>query len=314
MSEFGLIARLAPLLDDVGDDAAVMDLDGQLVVAVDVVVEGVHFRRDLSSWRDVGWKAVAVNVSDLAAMGARPAGAVVGLCLPAGGAVQDVVALYEGMREACDRWELRLVGGDTVAGPGVVVSVTVLGTVEHGRAVTRAGARPGDRLVVVGALGAGAAALAQVASGTAPDLALLAAHRRPVALPAAGRVLAARGARAMIDVSDGLGADLGHVCEASGVAVRLRARALPVAPGALEVGGWKLVCGGGEDFALVAALPPEVAEAAAREAGEAEGVPAAVVGEVTVRGEGPAVVLELPEGGRLELDHLGYDHFGDEDA
>lgn len=281
-----------------------------MVVTIDLIVEGVHFRRDLSSWEDVGWKAVAVNVSDLAAMGADPTAVVVGLCRPRDLHEDDVVALYRGLRAACDRWGLRLVGGDTVSGPTTVVSVTAIGEVEQGAAVTRAGARPGDRIVVVGTLGAAAAALMQVHAGVEPDPALLAAHRRPMALPAAGRALAAQGARAMIDVSDGLGADLGHICEDSGagagIGARVVAAALPVAPGALEAGGWELVCGGGEDFALVAALPPEWAETAALAAAAAEGVPAAVVGEITAC---PGVVLVLPDGGRLVLDRMGYDHF-----
>ncbi len=321
MSEFDLIARIAPLLDGAGDDvvvghgddAAVVRVGGsEVVVAVDVVVEGVHFRRDLSSWEDVGWKAVAVNVSDLAAMGAIPAAAVIGLCRPAGFGEDDVEALYRGLRAACDQWDLRLVGGDSVSGPALVVSVTTFGRVGGSGAVTRAGALPGDRLVVVGALGAAAAALAQVARGARPDPAHLAAHRRPRALPEAGRSLAQHGARAMIDVSDGLGADLGHLCAASGVAARVTASALPVAPGAREVGGWRLVCGGGEDFALVAALPPECAEEAARAAADAGGVLAAVVGEVH-EPHGTTVVLDLPGGGTLDLDRMGYDHFREGD-
>lgn len=321
MGEFDLIARIAPLLDrpggDVlvghGDDAAVLRIGGRGVcVAVDVLVEGVHFRRDLSSWPDVGWKAIAVNVSDLAAMGATPTAAVVGLCRPSALAEADVEAIYQGMRAACDRWGLRLLGGDTVGGPALVLSVTVLGDLEPDQAVTRGGGRPGDRLVVVGALGGAAAALAQVEAGQRPDGVLLATHRRPVALPAAGRVLAAHGARAMIDVSDGLGADLGHLCAASAVGARLSAVALPVAAGVVEAAGddlWRLVCGGGEDFALVAALPVERAKAAAAAASAAEGVPAAVVGALVPRDEGPAILLELPDGGRLVLDRMGYDHF-----
>lgn len=321
MSEFDLIARIAPLLAGAGggvlvghgDDAAVIEVGGRGVcVAVDVLVEGVHFRRDLSSWRDVGWKAVAVNVSDLAAMGAAPTGAVVGLCRPAALAEADVEALYAGMRQACDRWGLRLLGGDTVSGPALVVSVTALGDVDPKRVVTRGGGRPGDQLVVVGALGAAAGALGQVEAGQLPDPVLLAAHRRPVALPAAGRVLAAHGARAMIDVSDGLGADLGHLCAASGVGARVSAAALPVASGVTEAAGgdlWRVVCGGGEDFALVAALPADAAEAAAHAASAAERVPAAVAGELVPLGVGPAVLLELPDGGRLVLDRMGYDHF-----
>ncbi|MGH8932589.1 MAG: thiamine-phosphate kinase [Egibacteraceae bacterium] len=322
MGEFDLIARIAPLLDGAGgdvvighgDDAAVVRVGGsEVVVAVDVIVEGVHFRRDLSSWEDVGWKAVAVNVSDLAAMGAIPTAAVIGLCRPAGFREDDVEALYRGLRAACDRWALRLVGGDTVSGPALVVSVTAFGRVDGDGAVTRAGALPGDRLVVVGALGAAAAALAQLARGTTPDPGHLAAHRRPRALPEAGRRLAQHGARAMIDVSDGLGADLGHLCAASGVAATVTASTLPVAPGALEVGGWRLVCGGGEDFALVAALPPERAEEAARAAAHAEGVPAAVVGEIH-EPQATAVVLDLPGGGTLDLDRMGYDHFREGDT
>lgn len=296
-----------------GDDAAVVEVGGRGVcVAVDMLVEGVHFRRDLSSWPDVGWKAVAVNVSDLAAMGAIPTGAVVGLCRPVTLAAADVEALYTGMRQACDRWGLRLLGGDTVGGPALVVSVTALGDLAPGEVVTRGGGRPGDRLVAVGALGAAAAALRQVETGQRPDPALLTAHRRPVALPAAGRALAAHGARAMIDVSDGLGADLGHLCAASGAGARVSAATLPVASGVAEVAGedlWRIVCGGGEDFALVAALPAEAAEAAAHAASAAEGVPAAVIGALVPLGEGPAVLLELPDGGMLALDRMGYDHF-----
>lgn len=322
MGEFDLIARIAPLLDGEagavtvghGDDAAVLDVAGRgVVVTVDTLVEAVHFRRDLSSLADVGWKAVAASVSDLAAMGARPVAAVVALCRPGRIDTDEVEALYRGMRAACDRWGVRLVGGDTVAAGELVVSVTGLGELDTpAAAVRRSGARPGDRVVVVGALGAGAAALAQVAAGAEPDEPLLAAHRRPVALPAAGAVLAARGARALIDVSDGLGADLGRVCAASGVRARVRWPDLPVARGAADaataVGADPIavVAGGGEDYALVAALPSELAEAAAAEAGAAEGVPAAVVGEFVT---GSGAVLALRDGRERDLAGLGYDHF-----
>lgn len=322
VGEFELLARLAPLLDGDaaavavghGDDAAVLEVGGRgVVVTVDTLVEAVHFRRDLSSLADVGWKAVAASVSDLAAMGARPAAAVVALCRPGRVDPGDVEELYRGMRAACDRWGVRLVGGDTVAAGELVVSVTALGEVDTpAAAVRRSGARPGDRIVVVGALGAAAAALVQVAAGTEPDVPLLAAHRRPVALPAAGAVLAARGARALIDVSDGLGADLGHVCAASGVGARVAWADLPVAVGVVDAARAAgadpvaVVAGGGEDYALVAAVPPEAATDAVAAAGAAEDVPAAVVGEVV---EGSRVVL-VEEGGReRDLAGLGYDHF-----
>jgi thiamine-monophosphate kinase len=295
LSEFGLIAELAPFLSGAGegiavghgDDAAVLDLgDRWVCLAVDVVVEDVHFRRDLSSPADVGWKAVAVNVSDMAAMGAQPSAAVIGLCRPPHVPAEEIAGIYEGMAAACETWGLKLVGGDTVAAEALALSVTVLGEVAPGAAVTRGGAQPADALVVVGALGAAAAALAQVAAGNEPAEALLAAHRRPRALPAAGRILAEHGATAMIDVSDGLGADLGHICAASGVGAVVRWDDLPVAEGvraaAAQLGAdaVAIACGGGEDFALLAAVPADRAEAAVAAAAAAEGVPAAVVGEV----------------------------------
>lgn len=321
--EFALIAQLAPFLsgpDDRiavghGDDAAVVDLDGRLVVlAVDVVVDGVHFRRDVSTPEDVGWKSVAVNCSDLAAMGASPTAAVVGLCRPEEVPAEEIERLYAGMQQACDRWGLRLVGGDTVRSEALALSVTVLGDVE--RPVTRAGAQPGDALVVVGSLGAAASAVAVLAAGGDPDPAHLEAHRRPRALVAAGLALAAGGATALIDVSDGLGADLGHLCTASGVSARVRAAALPIAGGvteaavALGADPLDLACGGGEDFALLAALPADAAGSVAAAAAEAEGVPAAVVGEVVEpAGEGPDALLVLADGSTRDLAGLGYDHY-----
>jgi len=324
MGEFDLLARLAPFLsgagDDLvlgsGDDAAVLRVgDREVCLTVDVLVEGVHFRRDLSSLADVGWKAVAVNCSDVAAMGASPSVAVVGLCRPPAVSEAEITELYEGLSAASRHWGLRLVGGDTVSADALALSVTVLGDVaEHG-AVPRSGARPGDHLVVVGALGAAATALRQVAAGVEPDAMLLAAHRRPRALVAAGQVLARGGATAMLDVSDGLGADLGHLCEASGVGAVVRASALPVEGGVASVLGalgadWvEVVCGGGEDFALLAAVPAERAEELAAAAGAAEDVPAAVIGEIVDRPPGPAAVLALDDGTTRDLTGLGFDHF-----
>jgi len=322
--EFELLGALAPflasaggdLLVGTGDDAAVLRVGGRpICITVDVLVEDVHFRRELSSFADVGWKAVAVNVSDVAAMAGTPSVAVVGLCRPAALPEAAVTELYRGMDEACGRWGLRLVGGDTVAADALALSVTVLGEVGAGGGVRRSGARPGDRLVVVGALGGAAAALAQVGAGREPAAALLAAHRRPRALVDAGLALAEHGATALIDCSDGLGADLGHVCDASGVHARVDWSALPVADGVATavagVGGdlVRVVCGGGEDFALLAAVPAERAEAAAAAAGAAEGVPAAVVGEVVAAGDGPAVLLRTGDGADLDLSGLGYDHY-----
>ncbi len=313
--EFDLIARLAPFLTGsgeglvigAGDDAAVIRVgDRDVCLAVDVLVDGVHFRRDLSSFADVGWKAVAVNCSDIAAMGATPTAAVVGLCRPDDLPAADVEALYAGMDEACRRYGLRLVGGDTVRAAALALSVTVLGDVDPDRAVRRSGARPGDRIVVVGTLGAAAAALAQAVRGAEPDRDLLAAHRRPEALVEAGGALAAAGATAMIDVSDGFGADLAHICDASGVGATVDADALPAAAGvagaasALGRDPLDFVVAGGDDYALVATLPAGVADTTAAAVG---GV---VVGEITA-GSGP--VLVAADGTTTDLTGRGWDHY-----
>lgn len=318
-SEFDLIARLAPFLtaggEDVvvghGDDAAVIDLDGRSVcLAVDVLVDEVHFLRALSSMADVGWKAVAVNCSDMAAMGAIPSVAVVGLCRPADVAPDDIEQLYAGMSEACERWGLRLVGGDTVSAHALALSVTVLGDLGGVAPVRRSGARPGDRVVVVGGLGGAAAALAQHRAGAPVDEGLLALHRRPVALVKEGRMLAETGATALIDVSDGFGADLGHVCRASGVGAVIDAAALPAVAGvdraARELGRDPLdfVAGGGDDYALVACIAADLADAVA---GDTGGV---VVGEIVA--EPASVRLRLADGSMRDLAGMGWDHYREE--
>ena len=314
--EFDLIARLAPFLatggDGLvvghGDDAAVLDLGGRGVcLAVDVLVDEVHFRRDVSSMADVGWKAVAVNCSDMAAMGATPGVAVVGLCRPATVPATDIEGLYSGMAAACAQWGLRLVGGDTVAAQALAVSVTVLGDIDVAKAVRRSGATVGDRLLLVGELGRAAAALALLDKGLDAADDLLAAHRRPVAHVAAGTALAAAGATAMIDVSDGFGADLMHICRASDVAAVVDAAALPIPPGVdaaaqqLGTDALDFVVGGGDDYALLAAVPADTAAATAQAVG---GI---VVGEVV---DGPAsATLRLPDGSTRDLAGAGWDHY-----
>lgn len=312
--EFELIARLAPflaaegegLLVGHGDDAAVLEVGGRgVAVAVDVMVEDVHFRRSLSSLADVGWKVVTVNVSDLAAMGATPSVAVVGLAKPASVDADDVEALYVGMHEAAVHYGLRLVGGDTVSADALALSVTVLGDVGVKDAVRRSGAQVGDRIVVVGTLGAAAAALAQADDGRVPDPRLLQAHRRPVAHVGAGRALAEAAATAMIDVSDGFGADLGHICRASGVGARVQASALPVGEGvpeaAIALGREPLdfVVGGGDDYALIATMPAEASMNSLTHMGAVE------VGTIV---EGEDVTLVRQDGRTESVGQRGWQH------
>lgn len=322
--ERALLARLLAQLGEApagvelaaGDDAAVVRIDGTPVaVTVDVLIEGVHWHPAVCASADVGWKALAVNVSDLAAVGAAPSAALVGLQRPSGTADADIEAIYTGLQAAADRWGAAVVGGDVVQAETLALSVTAIGGLSGREPVTRAGARAGHQLVCVGTVGSAAAALAAIRAGAelAPELA--AAHCRPQALPAAGRILAEHGAAAMIDVSDGLGVDAAHLCRASGVTARLLGARVPLAPGAADaaraVGAdlWDLVAGGGDDFALLAAVPADAAAEAARRAGEAAGVPAAVVGELLApTAEASLVTLDTGHGPPRDITDLGYEH------
>lgn len=322
--EFELLAALSPYLDGDGegvplgvdDDAAVVLVGGSPVaVAVDTLVDGVHFDRAISSFEDVGFKAVAVNVSDLAAVGAEPVAAVVSLQRPADTPDQNVIALYRGLRAGADRWGLVLVGGDTVQAPALTVSVTVLGRPLGAALLRRDGARPDDVVLVAGRLGLAAAALTLHRAGATDVLEahpeLLAAHRRPEALPAAGSVYVTGGASAGIDVSDGLGRDLGHIAELSGVGIEIEERLLPIHPGVqaaaerLEVDALDLVVGGGDDYALVACVPPE-RHTTVLAALDAAGVAGHAIGHVVEGGGG--VRLRRSDGTVTEVSSSGWQH------
>ncbi|GAA4675997.1 thiamine-phosphate kinase [Pseudonocardia yuanmonensis] len=269
IGEFGLIERVtrdraqppATLLGP-GDDAAVVaQPDGRVVACVDVLVEGVHFRLDWSTPRDVGRKAVAANLADVAAMGAVPTGLLVGLAAPRETPVETLEGLAEGMWAEAGVVGVGLVGGDVAASSTLVVSVTALGSLEGRAPVTRAGARPGDVVAVCGRLGWAAAGLAVLTRGFRSPGAIVDAHRAPTPPYAAGPAAALGGATAMIDVSDGLLADLGHVALESGVRIALRREAFAV-PGrlaeiapALGVDPLDWMLTGGEDHALAATFP-----------------------------------------------------------
>ncbi len=267
VGEFGLLRRVLPALPQTdavlvppGDDAAVLAVPGAVVASTDVLVDGVHLRLDWSSARDVGHKAAAVNMADIAAMGARPLALLVGLVLPPSTEVEWAEELTAGLAEATAAQGVAVVGGDLVAGGVLTVAVTALG-VPVGPIVRRSGAHDGDVVAVCGRLGWAAAGLAVLQRGFRSPRALVDAQRRPQPPYAAGPHAAAAGATAMIDVSDGLLADLGHVAEASGVAVVVDATRVPLdepvvamaAAFGLDPLRWVLT--GGEDHALAATFP-----------------------------------------------------------
>lgn len=291
----------------VGDDAAVVRPgSGDLVLTTDALVEGAHFDRATTTPRDLGAKAIAVNVSDIAAMAGSPRYALCALTLSDEVDAGWTMELFGGMREACDEYVCSLVGGNLARGPEVTIAVTVTGEIAPGRAITRAGARPGDRVVVTGELGSAAAGRRIKALGRRLDDADLSAiHHadRPVARVGEAQVLARHGATAMIDVSDGLTLDLSRVCDASGVGAEVRLDELPAGPRALP----EEVLGGGEDYELIATLPDRDAVAAAcLELDEAYGVPLSDIG-VVVDGRGLTGIEA--DGVRRELAITGWDHF-----
>lgn len=224
---------------------------GQLLLAADAVVAGVHADLALVGLDDLGWKAMAVNVSDLAAMGGTPTHALVTLAGPL--AEMDFDLLYDGLTEAADAYRCPLVGGDLSAAPVLVVAVAVAGDgAGPGRPVLRSGAHPGDTVFVTGPLGASAAGLELLRAGRAAEApSLVAAHRRPQARVVEGATARACGATAMIDVSDGLAVDLRRLATASGVGVVLEA--VPVAAGVEKATDdvEAMALGGGEDYELV---------------------------------------------------------------
>ena len=248
LGEFGLLADLERrgLAHGIGDDAAVFQ-DG-LVVTQDVLLEGVHFRLDWTSWRDLGYKAAAVNLSDLAAMGAAPAGLLVALVAPPETEERAIVALYEGIAET----GVPVVGGDTAAGERLLVGVTAIGHAE--RVPGRAGAVPGDVLVVTGELGGSAAGLYVLENGLAGHEALAERHRRPPFRLDASQALAPV-AHAMIDLSDGIASDARRIADRSGCKLVVDVGALPLADGVSDLADepfWTM----GEDYELLAALAP----------------------------------------------------------
>ena len=263
LPEFALIERLRHRLAGppgqtwVGDDAAVVPGPvGPLLLAADAVVAGVHADLDLVGLDDLGWKALVASVSDVAAVGGRPRYALVTVAGPL--AQLDFDLLYDGLLEAADLYGCPVVGGDLTSSVTLVVSVTVVGDGGPGPLppVLRSGARPGDTLFVTGPLGSSAAGLQLLRAGQgvdAPDLVL--SHRRPRPRVAEGRAARIAGASAMIDVSDGLAADLRHLAEASGVGVVVDH--VPVAIGLNRVSDDPelLALGGGEDYELVFAAP-----------------------------------------------------------
>jgi thiamine-monophosphate kinase len=268
--EFGLIARIIARLEGgptsllgPGDDAAVVAApDGRVVASTDVLVEGRHFRRDWSSAADVGHRAAAANLADIVAMGAVPTALLVGLCAPVDLAVSWAEELAGGLSAEAGLVGAGVVGGDMSASPTLTVAVTALGDLRGVPPVVRSGAQPGDVVALAGRTGFAAAGYSILSRGFRTPKLFVEAYRRPEVPYPAGAAAARAGATAMIDVSDGLLQDLGHIATASvvGIDVRRDAFAIPDqmrdAASALGVDPYLWILAGGDDHALAATFPP----------------------------------------------------------
>ena len=324
MGEFGLIELLAKIVGQpkgkqvligIGDDAACWRTGASTQIATsDSLIQDVHFSLSTTTWRELGWKALAVNLSDIAAMGGLPQYALVSLGLPGDTEVASVAELYEGIEELARLFDVSIVGGDSVGAPVVMVSLAVVGKAEKNQSVlTRSAAAPGELIAVTGYLGTSAAGLAMLQGVLELHLKdeetagqLKEAHLRPYPRVVEGQALACHGVEAAIDLSDGLVSDLDKLCKASGVGARLFTSQIPVHPLVRNSFGGdaiQLALSGGEDYELLFTARSEVVE---RVRG-AIACPVTVIGETVAEPEMVKVIDE--HGNELSVEKAGWEHF-----
>ena len=318
LGEFGLIDLLAKmagggderLLIGIGDDAAAWQGDDSIQLAtVDSFFEGVHFTPQTTPWPDIGGKALAINLSDIAAMGGIPRYALVSLALPEDSQVEDVAALYNGMLKRAKEYGVTVVGGDISKAPLVAISVTVLGSSPTNNILTRSSAKPGETVAVTGHLGAAAAGMELLNSHRRTDpeaeSRLKNAFLHPVPRIAEGLLLVEQGVKTAIDISDGLVADLGQIGKASNVGARLEVERVPIEPAVKTAFGERaleLALSGGEDYELLFTASTEIVEKVKK----AASLTVTVIGEIVA---GKGVTLVDKEGQPFKLKKAGWEHF-----
>ncbi len=321
LGEFGLIDRLAKMVPDskanrpaigIGDDAAAWRSESSLQLAtVDTMIQGIHFSLETISWQELGWKSLAINLSDIAAMGGVPQYALVALALPEDTEVDDVTQLYEGMIEIATLYDIAIIGGNISRSPAVSITVTVLGGSRNGEVLKRSSAIPGDKIAVTGYPGSAAAGLEMLSQnlqfGTETSTYLRRAFTRPRPRIAEGQLLLELGITTAIDTSDGLLADLRHICEASAVGAEINTGLLPVHPAIARGFGERtqeLVLSGGEDYELLFTGKVEIVE---RVKAKME-YPVAVIGEIQ-SGKPGEITLVDTAGNPVKIEKMGWNHF-----
>jgi len=318
LGEFGLIDLLTKmvgggderLLIGIGDDAAAWQGDDSIQLAsVDSFIEGVHFTPETTPWPEVGGKALAANLSDIAAMGGIPRYALVSLALPDNSQVEDIAALYNGMLKFAKQYGVTIIGGDISRAPLVAISITILGSNPTKNVLTRSSAQAGDIVAVTGNLGAAAAGMEIVKSqrhlGKEAENRLEDAFLHPTPRIAEGLLLVEQGVKTAIDISDGLVADLGQICKASQVAARIEVERVPIEPAvktAFKAKALELALSGGEDYELLFTASAEIVAKVKK----AASVPVTTIGEI-VAGKGVSLVDK--QGKPFKLSKAGWEHF-----
>ena len=329
LGEFGLIDLLtkmvlssqskqsAPyqqLILGIGDDtAAWYGAAGTQLVTTDSLFQDIHFTLKTTPWQELGWKALAVNVSDIAAMGGVPQYALISLALPGNTEVDDVTALYQGMIELAQPFEVAIIGGDTSRAPLVSITVTVLGSTKNGEGqiLTRSAAKSGDKIAVTGFLGAAAAGLEMLTNQLQFDPETSAQLRNAFLHPwprvTEGQLLVAQGVKTAIDISDGLISDLNHICKSSQVGARVEVDRMPISPAVKANFGDRapeLALSGGEDYELLFTASADIIDRVK----EMASCPVTVIGEIIADKIGEIALVD-PNGKLFQLRKTGWEHF-----
>jgi len=319
LGEFGLIELIAEIVGKasrkdivlgIGDDASVWRTESSIQIGTtDILIQDVHFTLKTTTWRDLGWKALAINISDIAAMGGKPSYALVSLGLPPETEVDSVAELYQGLMEIATKFDVDICGGNISSAPVAIINLSVIGEASH-NILTRSAALPGDQIAVSGCLGQAAAGLKMLRAGLEFDSETTAflreAHLRPRPRVAEGQILVQNGVRAAIDISDGLVSDLAHISKASHVGAKVWVHRLPIHPlvsAAFKEESLGLALSGGEDYELLFTAKSDVIE-------RVKGLmpsPVTVIGEI-LSGEPGQVTLYNERGQVVEWNEQGWEH------